>query len=182
MNSARCYLMTFEQKLKVGKIGESQIAKWFQGRGYNILPVYEKEINEGKGPTLFLAEGGNLICPDMLAFKRDKIFWIEAKHKNAFSWHRITQRWVTGIDLRHYLDYLEVAECGWPVWLLFLHRDGVAKDTPQGLTSPTGLFGEEILKLKNIENHRSENWGKVGMVYWSHSRLKKLASLDALTH
>ena len=168
----------FERQLQVGKIGESQIARWFQGRGYNILPEYEKEISEGKGPTLWRADGENLICPDMLVFKQGKVYWIEAKHKTAFSWHRITRKWVTGIDIRHYADYLKVAEEGWPVWLLFLHKDGIAKDTPDGLSSPTGLFGEEIHKLQDIENHRSENWGKSGMVYWSHDKLKKLASLE----
>lgn len=172
------FIPDFEQKYAVGKIGESLIANWFRGRGFNVLPVYEKEIKENKGPTLFLAEGGSLICPDMLVFKPGKTLWIEAKHKTAFSWHRITQRWVTGIDLRHYSDYLKVAEGQWPVWLLFLHQDGTAKDTPEGLISPTGLFGNDIKVLKTIENHRSDKYGRSGMVYWSHDKLKQIAILS----
>lgn len=172
--------MSFDDQLKIGKIGESKIAKWFQGRGYNILPVYEKQINEGKGPILFTSTYKNLICPDMLIFKDKKIFWIEAKHKTAFSWHRITERWVTGIDNRHYNDYLQVATnlSGWPVYLLFLHEIGIAKDTPAGKISPTGLFGEDINYLKKNINHKSDNWGTSGMVYWWVEKLKKYCDLE----
>jgi len=172
--------MGFKEKLAVGKIGESLIAKWFISKDYNVLPVYEKEINEGKGPVLFSSTLKNLICPDMLVFKDKKVFWIEAKHKSAFSWHRITKEWVTGIDLHHYEDYLEVANtlCGWPVYLLFLHESGKAKDTPEGMETPTGLFGENLNKLATCEHHRHDNWGKYGMVYWSVSSLKKYCSLE----
>lgn len=169
--------MDFNQQLLVGKIGESYIAKWFQQKGYNVLPVYEKEITENKGPVLFLSNGKKLICPDMLIFKKGKIIWIEAKHKTAFSWHRITRKWVTGIDIRHFNDYIEVSYGDFPVWLLFLHRNGLAKDTPEGMVSPTGLFGNDIKVLQLCENHRSENWGKSGMVYWNVDCLKLLAQI-----
>jgi hypothetical protein len=42
---------------------------------------------------------------------------------------------------------------------------------------PTGLFGNDISELCGVENHRHENWGKNGMVYWSHRRLKRLAGV-----
>ena len=43
----------------------------------------------------------------------------------------MTGHWVTGIDLRNYEDYLRVqAISPWPIWLLFLHFDGQAKDYP----------------------------------------------------
>jgi hypothetical protein len=83
---------------------------------------------------------------------------------------------VTGIDLRHYQDYLEIDTYSpFPVWLLFLHDGGQAKDSPPN--SPAGLFGGQIRKLKDAENHRSEKWGKSGMVYWSSTTLVKLAEL-----
>ncbi len=106
--------------------------------------------------------------------------WVEAKHKTAFSWHRLTERWVTGIDLRHYEHYLRVAmKTPWPVWLLFLHEGGQAKDSPA--ESPAGLFGNELLFLSAHENHRSDKWGRSGMVYWAEASLKKLAGLELLT-
>lgn len=168
--------MSFQEKLHEGKIGESYIAKWFQGKGYNVLPVYQIEIQENKGPTLFTSDNTQLICPDILVFKDKRVFWIEAKHKTAFSWHRLTKRWVTGIDIRHYEDYKRVATTlsGWPVYLMFLHKNGgVAKDTPSGMVSPTGLYGGEIMYLSENENHRHDNWGKSGMVYWSTEVLRK---------
>jgi len=167
--------MSFRESYTYGVAGESAIAQWLRRRGFCVLPVYEKIVSEGKGPQLYLPEG-SLIVPDLFTFKADKVLWIEAKHKTAFSWHRITERWVTGIDLRHYADYQEVDKVTpWPVWLLFLHEGGQAKDSPAD--SPAGLFGNELAKLTKCENHRHENWGKSGMVYWAIASLVKLAEL-----
>ena len=172
-------MQNFEKSLEFGKTGESAIAEFLKRRGFNILPVYEKIDNENKGPTLFMADGSSIIAPDMLVFGNGKTIWIEAKHKTAFTWHRITQRWVTGIDRHHYHQYLKIAEASeWPVWLLFLHKNGSAKDTPPGFQSPTGLFGNEIFKLSKSINHTSRNWGKNGMVYWWHESLIFLAGAE----
>lgn len=168
----------FEQKLKKGFIGESLISRWFQSRGYSVLPAYDVEQNSGKGPRLFVSDGRQLISPDMLVFKSDKILWVEAKHKSAFTWHRMSETWQTGIDRRHWGDYLKVAEVApFPVWILFLQRDGVAKDTPKGMTSPTGLFGNEISELLKSIHHEHEKHGPTGMVYWTRQALLKVADL-----
>lgn len=170
--------MSFRQSLTFGQAGESDIARWLKQNGYSILPVYEKILDTGKGPQLFLPDGC-LIAPDMLVFKgNDKTLWIEAKHKTAFTWHRNTKRWTTGIDLRHYEDYLKVDDFSpWPVWLLFLHRGGQAKDSPPD--SPAGLFGNKLEILRKCENHRHDGWAN-GMVYWGIENLKKLASLETV--
>lgn len=174
--------MTFAQQLNYGKAAESAIARWFRNRGWAVMPVYEKIIDEGKGPQVFLPQGG-LIAPDLLVFRcqkgDDQTHWIEAKHKTAFSWHRLTGRWVTGIDLRHYEDYCRVDDMTpWPVWLLFLHEGGQAKDSPPN--SPAGLFGNKLAVLRKCENHRHANWGHSGMVYWALESLIKLADLSEI--
>lgn len=162
----------FTESLQKGKIGESHIAKYFLNKGFAVLPIYEKEISEGKGPSIFFPDT-EIIGTDMLVFKKDKTFWIEAKHKNAFSWHRISEKWVTGIDLKHYAHYQQIAQrTAWPVWLIFYHRGGQAKDSPKN--SPEGLFGNEIFYLTENENHRHGNWGNSGMVYWAIDKLRKL--------
>jgi hypothetical protein len=172
-------MSNFKNSLRVGKIGESQIAKWFMCRGFNVLPVYEKEQGDFKGPVLFMAGGEQSIAPDMMVFKKNKVLWIEAKHKSAFAWHRNTQQWTTGIDLKHYFDYLAISQqIEIPIWLLFLHRNGVAKDTPPGMTSPTGLYGNSIDYLKNNESHRHANFGKHGGVFWTVNKLRLLAPLE----
>ena len=167
--------MSLEESLAIGQAGESAIATWLRGKGYSVLPVYEKLFDTGKGPQLY-TPGAELIAPDLLAFRGDRVLWIEAKHKTAFSWHRLTGRWVTGIDLRHYGDYLKVDDDSpWPVWLLFLHAGGQAKDSPPD--SPSGLFGERLEYLRQHENHRHENCGRSGMVYWAHETLKHLGAV-----
>lgn len=168
--------MTFQDRFAYGCAGESLISRWLRRRGFSILPVYEKLIDDGKGPRLFLADE-TLIAPDLFAFRAQKALWIEAKHKTAFSWHRLTGRWVTGIDLRHYDDYCRVdEETPWPVWLLFLHDGGQAKDSPPN--SPSGLFGNRLSILRRCENHRHANWGNTGMVYWAVECLHKLADIE----
>jgi len=168
--------MSFQSSLDYGKAGESAIALWLRRRGFCVLPVYEKVIDEGKGPQLYMTDG-SLIAPDLLAFNGSKTYWIEAKHKTAFSWHRISERWVTGIDLRHYQDYCQVDDqTPWPVWLLFLHDGGQAKDSPAN--SPSGLFGHTLAHLRQHENHRSSRWGTSGMVYWAYQTLRLVATLE----
>jgi len=171
--------MTFTDKLQYGQAAESLIAKWFMRRGHCVLPVYEKIIDEGKGPQLF-SLGASLIAPDLLVINSGKVLWIEAKHKTAFTWYRIGQCFETGIDLRHYNDYLKVSDSTtFPVWLLFLHDGGTAKDSPD---SPSGLFGNDLSILSKNESHRSEKWGRSGMVYWKRESdggaLKYIASLN----
>lgn len=166
--------MGFSDSLSYGKIAESYIAKYFLNKGYSVLPIYEKQIHEGKGPQLFIGDQA-IIGTDMLVFNNDKVFWIEAKHKTAFSWHRNTSRWVTGIDLRHYEHYIKIQEyTNWPVWIMFFHKGGKAKDSPD--ESPKGLFGNDLKVLIKTENHRRDKWGNSGMVYWAVDKLMLIES------
>ena len=169
--------MSFDQTLEYGQAGESSVARWLRKRGNTVLPVYEKVIDEGKGPQLFTPTE-QLIAPDMFVFQGAKALWVEAKRKTAFTWHRNTQRWTTGIDLRHYLDYLKVDDSTpWPVWLFFLQENGTAKDSPPGC--PTGLFANTLDFLRTHENHRSARHAR-GMVYWSHANLRLFATLEEI--
>lgn len=175
--------VTFKERLREGKIAESIIARWLMSRGWAVLPVYEKEIGHGKGPQIFTLNN-SFAAPDMFVFRNGEAKFIEAKIKTGFTWHRITNHWTTGIDLKHYQDYLKIQEIApWPIWLFFLHTDNLgAKDTPEELRgqSPVGLFGNELLILKNCENHRSDKWGTSGMVYWAVDNLKLILPLSEL--
>ena len=168
--------MTFAQKLQMGKTGESVIAKWMNRRGFSVLPVYEIEQGKFKGPALY-SVNAQLIAPDMLAFTPDgQARWIEAKTKSAFTWHRKSGTWQTGINLRHYLDYLKVQDLSpWPIVLMFLQLPGQAKDSPEGC--PTGLFGDPLNVLRYNEHHRHEV-EEPHMVYWNYDKLTFLAPLD----
>jgi hypothetical protein len=165
-------MRNFKEKLEFGKTGETEIAHWLRDRGNHVLPVYEISENQFKGPAFYTSQGEEIITPDMVTWSKNGILFIEAKHKEAFSWHRKTEKWVTGIDLKHYSDYqLLQARTKTPVWIIFLHRGGIAKDSP---TSPAGMFGNDLMFLIANENHRHENWAK-GMVYWAIDSLIKLS-------
>lgn len=174
--------MTFEESLQIGQMGETAIARWLRNKGHTVLPVYEKVIDTGKGPQLFLPDGC-LVAPDMLIYRGDKVLWIESKYKTRFSWYGKGRNWVTGIDLRHYNDYLKVDQLSpWPVWLLFLHieTEPSISDLDRWKcpsSCPAGLFGSTLKSLQATESHRSDRHGKTGMVYWSIGNLKKIAEL-----
>lgn len=180
--------MSFVQYLNHGKVGESIVAQWLRSRGYNVLPIYEKELDEKKGPALYACTG-SFVAPDMLVFRSGSlghdpggIRWIEAKTKSAFTWHRQTEQWTTGIDKRLYRNYLQVMKLSpWPLWIMFLHLNGQAKDSEP--TPDTGLFGASLETLSEHIHHRwPENDDEPGMIYWAYPGvLRKLVSLEELT-
>jgi len=184
--------MSFTENLKYGKVAEGLIAQWLMARGNSILPVYEIEKSTGKGPQLFSADSEH-VAPDMVVFSCKGVMWVEAKHKTVFTWHRNTEQWTTGIDLRHYDDYMQVAkQTKLPVWLMFFHREKNPSENDRRFKCPpecpTGLFGGNLRNLISKEHHRSLSisherdgylgHGKSGMVYWSHDDLKLLASKE----
>jgi hypothetical protein len=177
----------FNERLAFGRIGESRIAEWLKrARGYSIISVYEIEQDDGKGPRLH-TPGGDLVSPDILAYKDKTVFWIEAKHKTVFTFYRKHGLWTTGIDLHHYKQYREVAKKSpWPIWILFLHTESeppLADRNPNNPDekSPVGLYGGELWYLTQNEDHQwksdGRSYGRHGMVYWAEPKLNKLATL-----
>lgn len=179
----------FRDQLAIGQLGESLIAQWLRRRGWNVLPAYEKEIDNGKGPRLFTAEcdgrSEQLVSPDLFVMRHKEFRWIEAKHKTHFSWYGIGGYFVTGVDLHHFRDYCKVADrTELPVWLLFLHRESATWDEDikkrgAPATCPVGLFGQEIAILRQHCSHEHPNHGRTGMIYWQPVKhLRLLARLE----
>lgn len=44
--------MGFNETLAKGKVGESLIAQWLKSRGSHVLPIYEVETGQYKGPSI----------------------------------------------------------------------------------------------------------------------------------
>lgn len=168
-------MTSFHAQYGIGKTAESGISLWLQSRGWSVVPVYEKAENEYKGPQVFSASR-RLVAPDMFVFKGPQVMWVEAKRKSAFTWHRKTGCFVTGIDRHHYHDYLELQKSSTlPLWIMFLQDGGQAKDSPP---SPAGLFGNEIGYLSQHIHHEHDNWGRHGMVYWEIDALRRLCKFE----
>lgn len=184
----------FQKQLAFGQLAETDIARWLLAQGRTLLPIYDIEYPTGKGPRLF-TKGRQIVAPDLLVWGPKGLCWIEAKHKTVFSWHGTTRRWTTGIDKRHWNEYLHVRDrLSIPVWLLFLHsqstpdRKDIARFLSCPPSCPVGLFGEEISTLKHTINHHcaaspsgNGGWGRSGMVYWAHETLRLLASLEEVS-
>lgn len=172
-------MTTFSEKLERELMGESAVSRWLIAKGWTVLPAYEVEVGRGKGPRLFTGDG-QLIAPDLLIFNERKVMWCEAKTKSSFTWHRKSASWQTGIDGRHWRDYVEVASrTPFPVWLLFLQRPGgMEKETPEGMRSPSWLYGNTIESLQGAIDHEFEDVGSGGMVYWRIDALQRIAGYE----
>lgn len=180
----------FTDSYAYGRIAEGQIAQWLMRvQDWTLLPAYEIEIPSGKGPRL-LTSRGRMVVPDILAMKHQGkkflIKWYEAKHKTRFTWHRNSGNWQTGIDLRHYLDYIEVEkQTKKEVYVCFLHESDTPSESDlkyrSPATCPTGLYGQTLAHLVAHEHHR-DSYNKYArdysMVYWNEKDLEKLATLD----
>lgn len=186
--------MGFNRDLKFGKVAEGLIARWLRSRGGAVMPVYEIEKSKGKGPQFF-APIGSYAAPDLIAFTSAGVMWVEAKHKTVFTWHRNSRAWTTGIDLRHFNEYQQVAaHSKLPVWLLFFHRSRQPDERDIRLgcppECPAGLFGGRLERLAENINHTSlpydparqdfKGHGRSGMVYWRDSQLRRLATVEDL--
>lgn len=172
-----------------GRFGENVVARWLRARGNAILPIRDIDMRDvWKGPRMTGPEGVELVTTDWLVTNtaNRKMVYIEVKNKTAFTWHRISNEWVTGIDQRYLDHYLIVrGQSSIELWLLFLHLSEKPSrmDLNHGCPDqcPTGLFGQEISLLADAVHHTHANWGKGGMVYWGASALRRLATLADLT-
>jgi hypothetical protein len=176
-------MSSFQQAFHFGRIAENKIAQWLLARGHAVLPVYEVEMEQAhKGPRV-IGASAEWLAPDLLAFTKGQAQWIEAKRKSTFTWHRKTGTWQTGIDRRCYDHYLELAGVSpFKLWLMFLHEESLphSRDLRGGSPSecPTGLYGGDILKLKERIDHPHGAWGNGGMVYWRESALTLIATVQ----
>ena len=180
----------FRDAFATGRLSESRIARWLiHEEHWNVLPAYDLELPTGKGPRLFTPEG-ELVVPDLLAMKLHGneclLAWYEAKHKTHFTWYRRARCWQTGIDLRHYLDYLKVQEqTQREVYLCFFHERSTpsASDRANGSPSvcPTGLYRQSLHVLTAQEDHRGEyrrDGRRYPMVYWNERDLVRVATVE----
>lgn len=170
---------SFAEMYEYGRAGESLVVQWLKSHGCNVFPACDTVIQTHTAP-MFANSGKAIIAPDLLVFDAKEIRWVEVKTKTAFTWHRISRppRWTTGIDLRNYEHYQRIAkESPIPLWLFFVQSSGVAKDTPKGRVSPSGLYAKDLDLLMLNENHRHD---ESGMVYWAEHTLTKLAEWDEL--
>ena len=112
---------------------------------------------------------GRLITPDLLLMKKQQVKWVEAKHKNMATFFRKKWRWQTGIDKRHYEDYLKVQDRtpAWPIWLLFLQEVPLETNAPPGLRSAQqdclAVPSQRVFLMKAPIR---QNGKRNPMVYW----------------
>lgn len=160
----------FEERRKKGTVAENLVIRWLVQRGNTVLPAYDTDGSERKGPRL-ITPGGKLVLPDALVYGRSGVFWAEIKRKDGFSWHRRTGQWVTRVNLHYYADYCAIDAAGpWDVWLFFLQEG--KEDPIKQIGGPAGLYCAPLKYLRSHEHHRFANVGEHGGVFWEESVLR----------
>lgn len=147
----------FQSQILYGKEAEMVFQEIFRYNGYSIMPVYEKVLQDYKGPRVSLAFR-DVIAPDLFVFGNgQEPHWVEVKRKESATWYYKGGYWCVGIDKRLWNDYV-VVDCESPfrVWLMFMLEGGISKDAPPNMSSPEGFFGaplEHLLKRLSHDPH-----------------------------
>lgn len=165
---------SFSSRLTHGRIGEQAVLKWLRYMNRVVLPVCDTLINiefrERCGPRLFVGNDA-LTAPDLLVFADDGVRWMEIKCKKYCTWYRNESLWMTGIDVRHFEQYIKVhqATCI-HVDLVLYHPNETPrpKDVPHGCPeyAPRGVYCADILKLQEIYHHIGTDLDGNEMIYW----------------
>jgi hypothetical protein len=172
---------SFPERFSYGREAEYKVLRWLNSKGWSAFQIeLDKEKEKlKKGPRL-QTPSAEYILPDIQAYKKTQTLWVEVKHMEAFTWHRKTQKWVTGFSYYLYKNYCKINDISpFKVYLFFIQENGFAKDSP--LTPDSGLFINSLDKLRGRENHVwLGNENNKAMIYWSIDRLIKKAELNEL--
>ena len=166
--------LEFEKQLAIGREVEMAVARWLMQRGHRVLPVYDYSgLNSGKAPKLqAISSADSLICPDLLIVKGGRTIWCEVKFKTHADFTRRTRQHETGIDLRLWNHYQQVADTsGSPVWLIFCHQceDEIRCGSLDVLRSPN-----------EHRIYRGSKMSHSGMVFFRYDTLHYLERLSSV--
>jgi hypothetical protein len=181
----------FAQKpeFKRGIAGESVAAAWLQEKGYHLQPAYETLGLDFKGPRIF-GPDRPFVAPDLWCVIRragqTAGLYAEVKTKTHFTWYGKGARFETGIDERHYLDYLALQEAvGLPVHMVFLHTTNQAwGEDVRRWAAPEivggGLFWGRLDALQPYTRSAlmQQRGAEKPMVYWPRDALRRSLTLE----
>lgn len=126
----------FNQMLKFGEEGERIAAEKLLSKGVAVSPLYQFSPDS---PPFLLTDIERVILPDLTCWKNGANFFVECKRKKQWvSWNGELE---TGLDLRHFNDYLKVKKItGSSIYIFFIHEDTMKQNS--------GIFYNEIEILK----------------------------------
>lgn len=174
--------MDFETSLRIGDEGENIATRLYRSRGKCVQRIFP-DPRSSCGTRLLLSTG-TLVAPDMLVFP--DWLWIDVKLKTAWTWHRNSRAWQDGIDKRYRDHYLDVQHyTHFAVHLNFLHLSDIASESDIKAGSPpncpTGLYACPVDQMPDhVSSEEQPNGSKAEMLYWSVSRLRRIATLEEI--
>lgn len=133
----------YQDKFIAAEVWEKAFASFLViERGYHVLPACDYRGQMGHAPHLAGA-AANITLPDLLVARGGKCRWIEVKQKSHADFHRNSNRFVTGLPIRQWDEYLRVQEVtGIEVTLVFIHAE------------ENVVVGDTLAKLTNHISHR----------------------------
>jgi len=155
-----------------GLQGEILISEWLRANGYGVTPLYQM-VSNNQAPKLLLEHGLELLAPDLYIFREFESAWVEVKRKKNVSYHRRSERWVTGVNPHNFEQYLSLAKIQeFPVILLFL----LEKPTDDG-AFPASLYGADVRFLERNINHHYDGTDHP-QNYWDMATLNVIATIE----
>lgn len=162
----------FQKQLAIGQEYENAVANWLRReRDFFVYPACGgPKAGDFRGPAM-VRGSSVLTLPDLLAAKNNEMTWFEVKEKERADLHRNSGNIVTGLALRHWLDYCAIKkETGSRVFIIFVHQQENEVRTA------------EIDNLKVLINHQYSG-GKMdngGMIFFKFHRLHYLMTVTEL--
>jgi len=160
--------MSFEDRLEHARRVEQDVAAWLMRRNWLVLPVYDYSgQQDDKAPKLQAARRrDSLVAPDLLAARGGAHLWFEVKWKAAATLHRKTDTLETGLNLRHWRDYVAIKrESGADVWIVFVHE------------AEAEIRAAEVSQLaRSARIYDGAKMGRGGMVFFPYRQIKRLCS------
>ena len=160
----------FDDRLNFGVEGEDFAAAWARRLGFSVLPHQPCPPNGKGGPRILTPHHGELVAPDLPLWREGVPLLLEVKRKAAFTLHRATGAWVTGVEASYFEQYCRVWDVtGVRTFLGFVHDDDPAQLT----------LGGEVWQLAQRVHHQYPETGDSRMLYWDRRRLVNLAEHPA---
>lgn len=158
----------FEAMLQHGEHYEHLLAKLLERRGFRVLG--EARFNwKTNGVRDSRTLRATHLYPDLLVERNGRARWIDAKFKTHADLYRRTQTLVTGIPMRHWLYYKEIAlKTATPVAIAFLHQQ------------ENEIRSAYLTDLERCISHQSDKMSRHGMIFFVYNQIPVVGRFEEL--
>jgi hypothetical protein len=102
--------VSFDQQLRLGRIGERLVSEWAKGRGWFVVPSYEFSGANGDKAPRMQGSAASYVIPDLDVARQGLRLWLEVKTYDYSPINKALGAQVHGLKRRLHENYLAVQE------------------------------------------------------------------------